>query len=42
MAFYIQRNEPASLSGLGPKVRMKIDRPLNHGFPFLPEGSLLT
>ena len=36
MAFYIQRNEPTSLPGLGPKVRMKIDRPLNQGIPSTP------
>jgi len=36
MPFYIQRNEPASLSGLGPKVRMKIDRPLNQGISSTP------
>jgi rare lipoprotein A len=29
MAFYIQRNEPLYPPGTGPKVRMKIARPLN-------------
>lgn len=36
MAFYIQRNEPLSLSGSGPKVRMKIERPLNQEISSVP------
>lgn len=37
MAFYIQRNKPAPLSGSGPIVRMKIDHPLNQTISSNPE-----
>jgi rare lipoprotein A len=42
MAFYIRRDEPASLSGLGQKVRMKIERPLNQGISSMPDRLALA
>ncbi|MEW6669102.1 MAG: septal ring lytic transglycosylase RlpA family protein [Thermodesulfobacteriota bacterium] len=42
MAFYIRRNEPASLPGLGPKVRMRIERPFGPGISRVPDRLALA